>query len=178
MIWERLELPRWALVTLVATLGTGVTGTVILSAVASNGAWDEVRALPSQPSPATESGATDDLEKRIAALAPRGRYVVVTGSEYDEHYLQVIRAAGGADVELTQTAAMSTQIVTGWQDIGSYEVATVLLPAEGPYEVHSLGANSFFGVLQYGYSNYNGAADNSSGYGYMGGMKAEQIFIP
>ena len=61
-----------------------------------------------------------------------------------------------------------------WETVGDYEVATVLLPEEGPYEIHSMAANSFFGIVQYGYSDHISAGDNSAGYGYMGGMKAEE----
>ncbi len=96
------------------------------------------------------------------------RYVFVTAFNYPEHYVQVIREAGSAEVLL------DGQPVLGWEPVGEWEVSTQLLD-EGAHEIIS---DDVFGIIQYGYSPHNGAADNSAGYGYMGGMKAEVIYIP
>ncbi|PRQ03066.1 hypothetical protein ENSA5_18370 [Enhygromyxa salina] len=96
------------------------------------------------------------------------RYVFVTGSGYSQNYVQVIREAGTPDVMLDGAA------VAGWSAVAGWEVATVLIE-EGPHEITSAGS---FGIVQYGYSEHVGAEQNSAGYGYMGGMKAEVIYIP
>ncbi|NVB39460.1 IgGFc-binding protein [Pseudenhygromyxa sp. WMMC2535] len=97
------------------------------------------------------------------------RYVFVTGYNYDEHYVQVIREAGGPDVVLDDVV-----IADAFAVIGDWEVANVAVE-EGPHEIHSEGS---FGIIQYGYSDFNGYEDPSSGYGYPGGMKGEVIYIP
>lgn len=96
------------------------------------------------------------------------RYVFVTGFNYPEHYVQVIREGGAADVLLDGVA------VGDWEPVGEWEVSTTLI-SEGAHEIIS---DDSFGIIQYGYSPHIGAADNSAGYAYMGGMKAEVIFIP
>lgn len=96
------------------------------------------------------------------------RYVFSTGKNYAEHYVQVIREDGTADVLLDDAS------VSGWSPVGGWEIATVLID-EGLHEIHSTGS---FGIVQYGYSEHVGPEQNSAGYGYMGGMKAEVIFIP
>ncbi|MFO7563812.1 MAG: IgGFc-binding protein [Enhygromyxa sp.] len=96
------------------------------------------------------------------------RYVFVTAFNYPEHYVQVIREAGTAQVLLDGEA------VEGWESVGGWEIATVQID-EGSHEIIS---EDPFGIMQYGYSPHVGPADNSAGYGYMGGMKAEVIFIP
>lgn len=96
------------------------------------------------------------------------RYVLVTGFKYDVHYIQVIRAAGNADVKLDGV------ILTEWESVGEWEVSTVEVP-EGPHELIS---DDSFGVVQYGYSMFIDQYYSSAGYGYMGGMKAEVIYVP
>ncbi len=96
------------------------------------------------------------------------RYVFVTGVGYTHHYVQVIREAGASDVLLDDTP------VAGWESVGDWEVATVLIE-EGAHEIHG---DDSFGILQYGYSPHETGVVTSAGYGYMGGMKAEVIFIP
>ena len=99
------------------------------------------------------------------------RYVFVTGTNYDEHYVQVIRESGQGQIILDGNQ------VSGWNSVGDWQVATVLIE-EGAHEIHSVDPNNFFGIVQYGYSPYIETADQSAGYGYMGGMKAEEIYIP
>ncbi|WP_240480133.1 IgGFc-binding protein [Enhygromyxa salina] len=96
------------------------------------------------------------------------RYLFSTGKNYKVHYVQVIRESGTADVLLDDAS------VSGWTPVGDWEIATVEV-GEGPHEIHSAGS---FGIVQYGYSDFISAEQNSAGYGYMGGMKAEVIFIP
>lgn len=105
------------------------------------------------------------------------RYVFVTGKNYSEHYVQVIRPSGAADVVLDDTPAdgMPGEVVSGWEAVGEWEVATVLLDKEGEHEISSADS---FGIMQYGYSPFISAEMNSAGYAYMGGMKAEVIYIP
>jgi len=99
------------------------------------------------------------------------RYVFVTGVGYPEHYAQVIRAAGSSDILL------DGEPVTGWESVANWEIATVLV-SEGSHEIHSVNPQDSFGILQYGYSPHVSGTENSAGYGYMGGMKAEVIYIP
>lgn len=96
------------------------------------------------------------------------RYVFVTGYNYDEHYVQVIRTNNGQAVDLDGAP------VEGWATVGDWQVANVLIE-EGAHEIRSEGN---FGIIQYGYSDFNGYADPSAGYGYPGGMKSELINIP
>jgi hypothetical protein len=104
------------------------------------------------------------------------RYVFVTGSNYNENYVQVIRPAGAPEVLLDGLAIPDSD----WQAVGEWEVATVLLPIpmlDLPGE-HEISSTESFGIIQYGYSDFISAELNSAGYAYMGGMKAEVIFIP
>jgi len=66
-------------------------------------------------------------------------------------------------------------VVDGWEAVGDWEVSTVLLESEGEHEINSVDS---FGIMQYGYSPFIGIEMNSAGYAYMGGMKAEVIYIP
>lgn len=92
------------------------------------------------------------------------RYAFVTGIDYDLHYVQVIREAGSAPVYVDANE------VTDYYTVGGFEVADYPVE-EGSHEVRSDDA---FGIMQWGYSS--DAAP--SAYGYPGGMKVEQIFIP
>ncbi|MFO7563828.1 MAG: IgGFc-binding protein [Enhygromyxa sp.] len=96
------------------------------------------------------------------------RYVIMTGFKYDVHYVQVIRAAGNPDVEI------DGEVITDWDSVGEWEISTLEVP-EGPHELISDDA---FGIVQYGYSEHIDSYYNSSGYAYMGGMKAEVIYVP
>ena len=91
------------------------------------------------------------------------RYVFLTPVNYEQHWVQIIRAAGGPSVSLDGTN------VTTWEMAGAWEVANVLI-AEGPHVVESTGE---FGLSQYGYSQHMDATDNSSGYAYVVGMDLE-----
>lgn len=104
------------------------------------------------------------------------RYVVATGTNYPEHYVQVVREAGGAAVMIDGTSIddFDPMDFAGWDSVGDWEVGTVKI-SEGAHEISSADA---FGIMQYGYSPHVAAEDNSAGYGYMGGMKAEVIFVP
>ena len=86
------------------------------------------------------------------------RYAFVTGLEYTQHYVQVIRAAGNADVMLDGAA------VTGYYTVGDYEVADWEI-AEGSHFARSEGA---FGVTQVGYTPV-------TSYAYPGGMALAPI---
>ncbi len=99
------------------------------------------------------------------------RYVFVTGFGYDFHYVQVIRTAGSAPVYLDGTP------VGDYYTIGAYEVADVLIE-EGSHEIRS---EDPFGIVQWGYDMKKPEDPNNkypAAYGYPGGMKVEQIFIP
>jgi hypothetical protein len=96
------------------------------------------------------------------------RYVIVTGINYEEHYVQSIRPVGGAEVLLDGVA------IATWDTVGEWEIATTLIE-QGEHELSSAES---FGIVQYGYSPYIDGYYSSSGYAYMGGMKAEVIYIP
>lgn len=100
------------------------------------------------------------------------RYVFVTGTNYTHNYVQIIREVGGASVFIDGDDSM-TQV--GWTAVGdgSWEVLSVPI-AEGGYEITS---DDSFGIMQYGYTPH-ALGDNSAGYAYMGGIKAEVIHIP
>ncbi|PRQ09236.1 IgGFc-binding protein [Enhygromyxa salina] len=91
------------------------------------------------------------------------RYVFVTAASYEQHFAQVTRAAGGAEVEIDGDA------VAGWESVGAWEVANVAV-SEGAHQVTSTQA---FGLSQYGYSQHVGAADNSSAYAYVVGLSLD-----
>lgn len=101
-------------------------------------------------------------------------YTFVTGSNFDEHWVQIIREQGGADVTLDGELVTDAMTQNGWEPAGNWEIGSVLITEGG----HTIRSDDFFGIMQYGYSPHIGASDNSAGYGYMGGMKAEVIFIP
>ncbi len=71
------SLPPWARVAALATAGGTLAATVIVSAIATNGTWEGVRSLPSPPVVAPGDQSATELAEKLAALAPRGRYVVV-----------------------------------------------------------------------------------------------------
>jgi hypothetical protein len=100
------------------------------------------------------------------------RYVFVTGQAYDFNYAQIIRNKGGADVTVTDENG-DPEVVTGYYTIGDYEVADWLI-SEGAHRAES---DDPFGVIQVGYSAGAGGEGRAS-YGYPGGMKVEEIYIP
>jgi hypothetical protein len=102
------------------------------------------------------------------------RYVFVPGRNYSEHYVQVIRPMGAAEVVLNGSEDVDT-VVGGWEPVGEWEVATVLLKNE---DAHEISSTDPFGIMQYGYSEFISIEMNSAAYAYMGGMKADVIFIP
>jgi hypothetical protein len=81
------------------------------------------------------------------------RYVFVTGTGYTQNYVQVIRPAGGADVEVDD------QVVSGYYAVGGYEVADWPI-SEG---AHVAGSADPFGVIQVGYTTV-------TSYAYPGGL--------
>lgn len=91
------------------------------------------------------------------------RYAFVTGVDYDEHYAQIIRVAGGAPVLIDGVA------VDGFYAIGNYEVADVLI-GEGS---HVASSDEPFGIEQFGWRG-----GDTSAYAYPGGLRTEPIFIP
>jgi hypothetical protein len=117
------------------------------------------------------------------------RYVFVTGVGYPKNYAQFIRPQGGGTITLTDVDDNVIPILdSDWTAVGSeWEVATVLLPCPDdqngepqacPFEASSPGVSDSFGILLYGYSYHVDGTDNSAGYAYMGGMKAEVIYVP
>ena len=81
------------------------------------------------------------------------RYVFVTGTGYNENYVQVIRVAGGPDVEVDGVT------VDGYMSIGGFEVADWPI-AEG---AHSAESEQPFGIVQVGYTAV-------TSYAYPGGL--------
>lgn len=94
-------------------------------------------------------------------------YVFVTGVAYETDYVQVMHEVGFADVYL------DGEVVTGWTDVGTWEVATVQV-SQGS---HTITSEDNFGIVQYGW-NSKPNASVTAGYAYPGGMKAEVIYVP
>jgi hypothetical protein len=86
------------------------------------------------------------------------RYVFVTGSGYSEHYAQVIRPVGAADVQVDGTT------VTGYYTVGGYEIADWPV-SEG---AHAAVGTTPFGIMQVGYTGV-------TSYAYPGGMQLLSI---
>ncbi|MCA9657971.1 MAG: IgGFc-binding protein, partial [Myxococcales bacterium] len=80
------------------------------------------------------------------------RYAFVTGTGYNQHYAQIIRPTGGADVTL------DGNVVGNYTAIGNFEVANVLT-SEG---AHFAESNDPFGIIQIGYTGV-------TSYAYPGG---------
>jgi hypothetical protein len=91
------------------------------------------------------------------------RYVFMTPIGYQQHFAQVIRAAGGADVLIDGTP------VAGWETLGAWDIANMLV-TEGTHEVSSTDE---FGLSQFGYSPQDPTTENSAGYAYVVGMDLE-----
>ena len=130
--------------------------------------------LPVQYLAGIESTGVDKGDPSMVQAVPVDqflqRYAFVTGVNYPEHYVQVIREAGAADVLVDGT------VVTGYRTVGGFEVADVAIE-EGSHTAESAQA---FGIVQVGY----GVDDNpqvlgqAASYAYPGGMKADTLFIP
>ncbi|MEZ4384026.1 MAG: IgGFc-binding protein [Nannocystaceae bacterium] len=86
------------------------------------------------------------------------RYAFVTGTGYNQHYAQIIRPTGGADVTI------DGNLVGNYTAIGNYEVANVST-SEGAHFAESADP---FGVIQIGYTPV-------TSYAYPGGLKLEVI---
>lgn len=104
------------------------------------------------------------------------RYVFATGLEWDEHYVQVIRKTGQAEILLDGTA------VSGFTPVGDYEFSNVQI-SEG---AHTIESTDDFGIIQFGWifsvhescAGINEESLCQSSYAYPGGMKTEEIYIP
>ncbi|MCB9568703.1 MAG: IgGFc-binding protein [Myxococcales bacterium] len=86
------------------------------------------------------------------------RYAFVTGTNYNNHYAQIIRPVGGADVLLDGV------VVGGYKTVGNFEVADVPT-SEG---AHFAESDDPFGIIQIGYTPV-------TSYAYPGGLKLEVI---
>ena len=86
------------------------------------------------------------------------RYVFVTGIGYNQHYVQVVRDKGGADIKVDGA------VVNGYYTIGNYEVADWKI-SEG---THLAESDSPFGIYQVGYTNV-------TSYAYPGGLRLKVI---
>lgn len=79
----------------------------------------------------------------VASQSWLNRYVVTTGVRYSEHYLQIVRLEGGADVRI------DGELVTDYQTREGLEIADHPV-AEGSHVIESAEP---FGLSSYGYSN-------------------------
>ncbi len=86
------------------------------------------------------------------------RYAFVTGTNYQQHYAQIIRPNGGAEVFI------DGNMVGGYYAVGNYQVADVLIGEGG----HFATSDQPFGIIQVGYTPV-------TSYGYPGGMQLEII---
>jgi len=85
-------------------------------------------------------------------------YAFVTGTNYNQHYAQITRPAGGADV------LIDGNVVGGYYAVGNYQVADVLI-SEG---AHFATSDQAFSVVQIGYTPV-------TSYAYPGGLKLQVI---
>jgi hypothetical protein len=85
-------------------------------------------------------------------------YAFVTGTGYTQHYAQIIRLKGGADVKI------DGNVVGGYYAVAEYEVADVKI-SEGS---HFAESDSPFGILNIGYTDV-------TSYAYPGGLKLAVI---
>jgi hypothetical protein len=95
------------------------------------------------------------------------RYAFVTGLDYTQHYVQIIRVAGSAPVLLDGVP------VDGYVAIGNYEVADVLIEQGS----HVVASTDPFSIEQFGYRG-GGPGSSTSAYAYPGGLKTEPIYVP
>ena len=85
-------------------------------------------------------------------------YAFVTGTGYTQHYAQVIRLKGGADVKIDGV------VVAGYYAVGEYEVADWKINQGG----HFAESDAPFGILNIGYTGV-------TSYAYPGGLKLAVI---
>ncbi|MEX1364538.1 MAG: IgGFc-binding protein [Nannocystaceae bacterium] len=79
----------------------------------------------------------------VSVEAYLDRYAIATGTEWDQHFAQLVRRQGGAQVVLDGT------IVEGWEPVAGWETAVVSID-EGSHVVRS---DEPFGLTQYGWTN-------------------------
>lgn len=121
-----------------------------------DGPFMPVQYLESQSAGATTGDPASYQMVPVEQFLPR--YVFVTGTGYGEHYVQVIRPLGGADV------TVDGEVVTGYESVGSHEVADWPI-AEG---THVAASDEAFGIVQVGYTF-------ATSYAYPGGLALGQI---
>jgi hypothetical protein len=97
------------------------------------------------------------------------RYVFATRSDFDRHYVQIIRATEGAEVLLDDVSVDSS----AWVPFGEWLIATVEID-EGP---HSLESADAFGALPYGYA-IDVPGFGAAGYGYPVGLSTKPLVVP
>ena len=85
-------------------------------------------------------------------------YAFVTGTNYPQHFVQIIRESGGADV------VVDGQTVDGYYQVGDYEVSDFSI-SEGS---HFATSDDAFGIVGIGYSQ-------ATSYGYPGGLRLQTI---
>jgi hypothetical protein len=115
-------------------------------------------------------------------LVPTGqflnRYVFATGVSWDDHFVQITRQVGSAEVRLNGDVVEAFD-----EQIGDYEVATVPIE-EGTHIIDSIDD---FGIVQFGWAWGEHEACEApvspnnqchSSYAYPGGMKSLQIYVP
>jgi hypothetical protein len=136
------------------------------------GHYDTVPPFPPNPTGDEPKGVGSPAMVQMVPTAQfLDRYVLVTGFNYPQHYVQAIRPAGAAEVLLDGVALTD---LTTWESVGEWEIASVQIE-EGAHEIAS---DDSFGIVQYGYSPYVDTYYSAAGYAYMGGMKAEVIYLP
>ncbi len=86
------------------------------------------------------------------------RYAFVTGTGYDVHYAQIIRAKGSADVKVDGA------LVGGYYTVGEFEVSDWTI-SEG---AHLAESDTPFGIVSAGYTK-------ATSYAYPGGLKLAVI---
>ncbi|MDC0721321.1 IgGFc-binding protein [Nannocystis bainbridge] len=86
------------------------------------------------------------------------RYAFATGTGYSQHFAQIVRIKGGAEVQVDGVA------VGGYYAVGGYEVADWPI-AEGG---HLAASAEPFGIVNYGYTDV-------TSYAYPGGTRLEVI---
>lgn len=121
-----------------------------------SGAFMPVQYLESQ----TAGAGTGDpsIVQMIPVEQFLDRYVFATGNQYTKNYVQVIRKAGGAGVDVDGAT------VAGYVKVGAYEVADWPI-AEGS---HVAASTEPFGIINIGYTDF-------TSYAYPGGMKLDVI---
>ena len=104
------------------------------------------------------------------------RYALGAPAKWDEQFVQITRAAGGADVVLDGSPAVD------WQAVGEYETTTVLVEPG----VHILHSETPFTAIQFAYNNsegnacspYDSASMCHSSYAHPVGMRTQVLYEP